>query len=135
VFKNPRKPIGLVIVVVAVAASLGAYAYTAGNTIASGGTAGVGTATISGYTVTNVLETQDATDPSTWSAVDFHLSADATQVQVKFTDGAAVLPASGWTDCASGASTIQHVSPFAVHCVLSPVVDSSLDTLTVAAAR
>ncbi|MDX6519982.1 MAG: hypothetical protein QOJ31_2029 [Gaiellales bacterium] len=134
-FRHLKRPVGLVVVVVAVSASLGAYAFTTGNTIADAGTAGVGTATISGYAVTNVLEKQDATDPSTWSAVDFNLSADATQLQVKFTDSAAVLASSGWVDCTSSlSSTIQHVSPFAVHCVL-PSVDSSLDTLTVAAAK
>ena len=37
-------------------------------------------------------------------------------------------------DCTQGASTIQHVSPWHVHCEL-PGVDSNLDTLTVAASR
>jgi hypothetical protein len=133
-FKNTKRSIGLGVVVVAAVASLGAYAFTASNTIADGGTAGVGNATISGYTITNVSYTQDSTDPSTWSAVDFDLSTDATQVQVKFDDSNNVLTSSGWIDCTAGSSTIQHVSPFAVHCQL-PGVDSGLDTLTVSAAR
>jgi hypothetical protein len=128
-----RRPAGIAVLALAVAAVVGAYAFTATNTISSGGTAGVGTATISGYTVSNVSYTQDSTDPSTWSAVDFDLSADATQVQVKFDDSNGVLTSSGWIDCTAGSSTIQHVSPYAVHCEL-PGVDSNLDKLTVAAA-
>jgi hypothetical protein len=133
-FRNLKRSAGLGVVVVAAIAAIGAYAFTASNTIADGGNAGVGQATISGYTVSSVSYTQDSTDPSTWSAVDFDLSSDATQVQVKFDDSQNSLPSSGWIDCTAGSSTIQHVAPFAVHCEL-PGVDSRLDTLTVSAAR
>jgi hypothetical protein len=133
-FKNMKRSVGIGLVLVVAAVAVGAYAFTASNTIADGGQAGVGTATIAGYTISNVLYTQDSTDPSTWSFVDFDLSADATQVQVKLDDSNAVLPSSGWIDCTAGSSTIQHVSPWHVHCQLSGV-DSSLDTLTVAASR
>jgi hypothetical protein len=84
--------------------------------------------------VTNVSYTQDSTNPDTWSAVDFDLDSNATQVQVKFDDSNAVLPSSGWIDCTGAGSTISHTAPYAVHCVL-PGVDAQLDTLTVAAAR
>jgi len=133
-FSNLKRSAGLGIVVVAAAAGLGAYAFTASNTVDSTSAAGVGQATISGYQVTNVSYTQDSTDPSTWSAVDFNLDSNATQVQVKFDDSNGVLTSSGWIDCNANGSTIQHVSPFAVHCVL-PGVDAHLDTLTVSAAR
>jgi hypothetical protein len=133
-FRNLKRSAGLGIVVIAATAGLGAYAFTTSNTVDTGSAAGVGQATIAGYQVSNVSYTQDSTDPSTWSAVDFNLDSDATQVQVKFDDSNNVLPSSGWIDCTANGSTIQHVSPWAVHCVL-PDVDAHLDTLTVSAAR
>ena len=133
-FSNLKRSAGLGIVVVAAAAGLGAYAFTTSNTVDTTSAAGVGQATISGYAVTNVAYTQDSSDPSTLSAVDFDLDSNATQVQVKFDDSNAVLTSSGWIDCTGAGSTIAHTSPYHVHCVL-PGVDSRLDTLTVAAAR
>ncbi len=133
-FKNMKRTVGLGLLLVVAAVAVGAYAFTTTNTIADGGQAGVATTSISGYDVTNVLYTQDSTDPSTWSFVDFDLSADATQVQVKLDDSHAVLPSSGWIDCTQGTSTIGHTTPWHVHCQLSGV-DSNLDTLTVAASR
>jgi len=133
-FSNLKRSAGLGIVVVAAAAGLGAYAFTTSNTVDTTSAAGVGQAAISGYTVTNVSYTQDSTNPDTWSAVDFDLDSNATQVQVKFDDSNTVLPSSGWIDCTGVGSTIAHTSPFHVHCVL-PGVDAHLDTLTVSAAR
>src|SRR5205085_10780202 len=49
-----RKPMGIAVLAPAVAAVAGAYAFTASNTISNGGAAGVGTATISGYTVSKL---------------------------------------------------------------------------------
>jgi hypothetical protein len=133
-FKNLRKPMGIGVVVLALVAGIGAYAFTASNTIADAGSAGIGTAVISGYTITNVTYTLDTADPTKWNAVDFDLGQAATQVQVKFTDSNSVLTTSGWVDCTGVGSTIGTSSPYAVHCVL-PDVDSQLDTLTVAAAK
>ena len=132
-FSNLKRSAGLGIVVVAAAAGLGAYAFTTSNTVDTHSAAGVGQATISGYAVTNVSYTQDSTNPDTWSAVDFDLDSNATQVQVKFDDSNAVLPSSGWINCVGGSSTIDHTT-FHVHCAL-PGVDAHLDTLTVSAAR
>ena len=133
-FSNLKRSAGLGIVVVAAAAGLGAYAFTTSNTVDTTSAAGVGQATISGYTVTNVSYTQDSSDPSTLSAVDFDLDSNATQVQVKFDDSHSGLTSSGWIDCTGAGSTIAHIAPYHVHCVL-PGVDAQLDTLTVAAAR
>ncbi|HEX5559185.1 MAG TPA: hypothetical protein VFX13_16330 [Gaiellales bacterium] len=133
-FSNLKRSAGLGLVVIAAAAGLGAYAFTTSNTVDTTSAGGVGQATIAGYDVSNVSYTQDATDPSTWSAVDFDLDSNATQVQVKFDDSNNVLPSSGWIDCSANGSTISHTTPFAVHCVL-PGVDAHLDTLTVSAAR
>jgi hypothetical protein len=130
-FKNMKRTVGLGLLLVVAAVAVGAYAFTTTNTIAES-QAGVATTTISGYDVTNVLYTQDSTNPDTWSFVDFDLSADATQVQVKFDDNSgAGLPSTVWIDCAPG---IVHASPTHVHCTL-PGVDSNLDTLTIAASR
>jgi hypothetical protein len=113
------------------AASTGAYAFTAGNAV-SAERAGTGTAVVSGYDVSSISYTPDSLDPTKLAAVDFTLSADATNVRVQFSDSAGALPASAWVDCARGASTIQHTTPATVHCVL-PAIDSRFDKLTVAA--
>jgi polyisoprenoid-binding protein YceI len=134
-FKFLKRPMGLAVVAVAAAALVGAYAFTASNTIADPGQAGIGTGTITGYAVSNVTYTIDSSAPATWSFVNFDLSADATQVQVKLDDSNNTLTSSGWVDCTAGSSTIQHVSPWHVHCQLPSGVDSGLDTLTVAASR
>ena len=133
-FSNLKRSAGLGLVVVVAAVGLGAYAFTASNTVDSTSAAGVGQATISGYQVTNVSYTQDATDRRPGRPSTSTLDSNATQVQVKFDDSNAVLPSSGWIDCTANGSTIAHTSPFAVHCVL-PGVDAHLDTLTVSAAR
>jgi hypothetical protein len=134
-FSNLKRSAGLSLVVIAAAAGLGAYAFTTSNTVDTTSAGGVGQATIAGYQVSNVSYTQDSTDPSTWSAVDFDLDSNATQVQVKFDDSNNVVASSGWINCATGVgSTIGHTAPFHVHCVL-PGVDARLDTLTVSAAR
>lgn len=134
-FKNMKRTVGLGLLLVVAAVAVGAYAFTTTNTINDAGQAGVATATISGYDVSNVLYTQDSTDPSTWSFVDFDLSAPATQVQVKLDDNSGnLLPSSGWIDCTAGSSIITPGTPEHVHCQLSGV-DSNLDTLTVAASR
>ena len=133
-FSNLKRSAGLGLILIAAAAGLGAYAFTTSNTVDTGSAGGVSQATIAGYQVTNVSYTQDATDPSTWSAVDFDLDSNATQVQVKFDDSNSLLPSSGWIDCSANGSTIGHLAPYAVHCVL-PGVDAHLDTLTVSAAR
>jgi 3D (Asp-Asp-Asp) domain-containing protein len=126
---------GVGVVILAAAAAVGAYAFTASNTIADAGNAGIGQQTISGYTVTNVAYTQDHADPSKLVAVDFTLDKLATQVQVKFDDSQNQIASSGWIDCgANNGSTIASSAPYDVHCVL-PDVDSALDTLTVAAVK
>jgi hypothetical protein len=133
-FRNMRKPVGVGVVILAAAAAVGAYAFTASNTIADAGNAGIGQQTISGYTVTNVAYVQDSSDPSKLVAVNFTLDKPATQVQVKFDDSQGQLTTSGWIDCTANGSTIATSAPYDVHCVL-PDVDEALDTLTVAAAK
>ena len=133
-FKNLRKPMGIGVVILAAAAAVGAYAFTASNTITDAGNAGIGQQTISGYAVTNVAYVLDTNDPSKWSAINFTLDRQATQVQVKFDDSQGQLTTSGWVDCTANGGTVSQSAPYDVHCVL-PDVDSGLDTLTVAAAK
>lgn len=56
------------------------YGFAAANTIADAGVAGEGSNTVSGYTVTNVSYTLDASDPTQLSAVDFTLDSAASDV-------------------------------------------------------
>ncbi|MGD0707712.1 MAG: hypothetical protein ABSA51_04585 [Anaerolineaceae bacterium] len=80
--KNALKVV--VVVIIALSITTVAYAYAAGNTVPAT-TAGDGTGVISGYTVTNVVYTLDATNPANISKVTFTLSAAATVVQVSVT--------------------------------------------------
>jgi len=59
-----------------------ATAFAASNTVPSG-SAGDGSGTISGYTVTNVQYNLNATNPANLDSVSFTLSAAATTVKIK----------------------------------------------------
>jgi len=60
------------------------YAYAAANTVPPS-TAGDGAGAISGYTVSNIAYTLDATTPSKIAKITFTLSAAANVVQVSTT--------------------------------------------------
>lgn len=69
--------------------AMGAYAYTAANTVPASN-AGTGAGTISGYTVTNVSYTQNGTDPRNLDEVTFTISpSDADEVNAQLVDGGA----------------------------------------------
>ena len=70
------------ILVVAAALATGAYAFTATNTVPAS-SAGSGSGTISGYTVSNVAYQLNATTPSDIDSVTFTLSAAATHGEGK----------------------------------------------------
>ena len=72
--------------VVAVALATGAYAFTATNTV-PGSSAGSGSGTISGYTVSNVAYQLNATTPTDIDSVSFTLSASASQAKAKIVSG------------------------------------------------
>ena len=67
--------------VAAICAAVGAYAFTASNTV-PGTSAGAGSGAISGYTVSNVAYTLDAT-PTDLAAVTFTLDKAATTVKAQ----------------------------------------------------
>ena len=80
-------------VVVAVALATGAYAFTATNTV-PGSSAGSGSGTISGYTVSAVAYQLNATTPSNIDSVTFTLSANASTAKAKIVSGS-----STYTSC------------------------------------
>ena len=80
-------------VVVAVALATGAYAFTATNTV-PGSSAGSGSGTISGYTVSAVAYQLNAATPSNIDSVTFTLSANASTAKAKIVSGS-----STYTNC------------------------------------
>jgi hypothetical protein len=120
-----RKTAGVVIAVTAVAAALGANAFTASNTVAASAS-GAGSAAITGYDVTNPAYTYSA-NGTTVTAVSFNLDSAAADVKAALT-GTPVL--GDWQDCgASGALT-----PWLVTCTFAtPVAVASATKLSVVA--
>lgn len=92
---------------VAVALGTGAYAFTATNTVPTS-SAGSGSGTISGYTVSNVAYTLNATTPSNIDSMTFTLSANATTAKAKI-----VSASTTYTDCtiAGGVNVTCDFSP------------------------
>ncbi|MFZ1040711.1 MAG: hypothetical protein WCA79_06320 [Anaerolineales bacterium] len=80
---NSRMSKLFIFVVVALILATSAYAFAASNTV-PGTVAGEGAAVVSGYTVTNVAYTLDAT-PSKIDSVAFTLSGPATTVEASLT--------------------------------------------------
>jgi hypothetical protein len=74
------------IVLVAFAFASVATAYAAANTV-PGTSAGEGSSTISGYTVSNVAYTLDSNNPSSITGVAFDLNASANTVRVSLVSG------------------------------------------------
>ena len=84
-------------VLAAVCVAAGAYAFTASNTVPST-TAGSGSQTISGYTVTNVAYTLNSATPTNMDAVAFTLDKAAGTVKAQVVSGGT------WYDCTNGGS-------------------------------
>jgi len=69
--------------------ALGAYAYTAANTVPNS-SAGSGSGTISGYTVSNISYTLDSTTPTDVDAVSFTIAPTAANtVRAQLVNGGA----------------------------------------------
>lgn len=83
----------LAVVVMATALALGAYAFTATNTVPDSN-AGSGSGTISGYTVSSIAYTLNATTPSNIDSVAFTLDAAAVTAKAKVVSGSTT-----YTDC------------------------------------
>jgi hypothetical protein len=90
----------LIVALLALALGVGAFAYAAANTV-PGSNAGSGSGTISGYTVSNVAYTLNATTPTNLDQVAFTISPTAAST-VK-----AQLAAGGsWYTCANAAGSV-----------------------------
>jgi hypothetical protein len=96
------------------------YAYAATNTVPAG-KAGAGSGNISGYTISNVTYTLDASNPVNITAVAFTLDAGAITVRARLVTGGTLFNCSGgptnWT------------------CTISGVTVSAANTLEVDAAQ
>lgn len=107
--------------VVAVALGTGVYAFTATNTVPASN-AGSGSGTISGYTVSGIAYTLNATTPSNIDSMTFTLNAAATQVRAKIVSGS-----TSYTTCSIAGGVN-------VTCDFSPDVDiTTADQLSVIA--
>ena len=95
------------ILVVAAALATGAYAFTATNTVPNSN-AGSGSGTISGYTVSGIAYTLNATTPSDIDSMTFTLNANASTVKAKI-----VAASTTYTDCsiAGGVNVTCNFSP------------------------
>jgi hypothetical protein len=108
--------------VVAVALGTGAYAFTATNTVPNS-SAGSGSGTISGYTVSAVEYQLNATTPSNIDSVTFTLSANASTAKAKVVSGSTT-----YTDCTIAVNNVD------VTCDFSPdIAITSADQLSVIA--
>lgn len=105
-FRSPRRRI-LVVAVLAIAVASGVYAFAASNTVPNT-TAGAGSGTISGYTVTNVAYSLNATTPTNVDQVAFTIAPTAAStVKVQLASGGS------WYSCtnAAGSVTCATISP------------------------
>ncbi len=122
-----RKAAGALAFAIAAVIGVGAYAFTASNTVASH-SAGAGAAEVSGYTVSSPANYIFSGDGLTMVGVTFELDKAATDVAVALTPGTP--ETANWADC--GAS--EGSAPYAVKCTFkSPVPDGEGLKLSVAA--
>lgn len=95
----PRRRI-LVVAILAIGIASGVYAYAAANTVPNS-TAGSGSGTISGYTVTNVAYTLNATTPTNLDQVAFTIApTTASTLKVQ------LAAAGSWYTCANTAGSV-----------------------------
>lgn len=125
--RRKRRATGVLALVLACTIGVGAYAFTASNTVPEH-SAGAGAATVTGYTVSSPTNYTFSEDGTKMTAVSFDLDHAASDVQVALS--AAAPKQAEWADCgASGAS-----APFAVSCTFAkPVPNGEGLKLSVAA--
>jgi len=105
-FRLPRRRL-LIVAVLAIGIASGVYAYAATNTVPTS-SAGSGSGTISGYTVTNVAYTLNATTPTNLDQVAFTLAPTTTSTLKVQLAAAGV-----WYSCTNvaGSATCNTTSP------------------------
>jgi len=90
----------LIVAVLALAIGVGVYAYAATNTV-PGSNAGAGSGTISGYTISNVSYTLNATTPTNLDQVAFSISpTTTTTVKAQLASGGS------WYSCSNSAGSV-----------------------------
>jgi hypothetical protein len=88
------------VAIAAIAVGCGVYAYAATNTV-PGSTAGAGSGTISGYTVSNIAYALNATTPTNLDQVAFTIAPTAAStVKVQLASGGS------WYSCANAAGSV-----------------------------
>ena len=98
-FSLPRRRI-LVVGILAIGVATGVYAFAAANTVPNS-TAGAGSGTISGYTVTNVAYTLNTTTPTNLDQVAFTIApTTASTLKVQ------LAAAGAWYPCANAAGSV-----------------------------
>jgi hypothetical protein len=98
-----RKLTGVLVALVAVVAAVGAYAFTASNTVPTHD-AGVGFNTVSGYAVTDHPVYQYTADAQEIDKVTFTLDKDATAVAIAVVAQGATPVAADWRQCNAAAT-------------------------------
>lgn len=102
--------------------ALGAYAYTAANTVPAS-SAGSGSGAITGYTVSGITYTLNGTDPRNIDAVNFTISpAAAATVKAQLVSGGT------WFTCVNTAGSVSCDTS------ATPPTAAAADSLTVVAA-
>jgi hypothetical protein len=122
-----RKAKVAIAVIIACIAAVGAYAFTASNTVTAH-YAGAGSATVTGYTVSSPTNYTFSADGTTIVSVSFQLNHAASDVAVALTDSTPVH--SDWQDCGASSGGSNDVT-----CTFAtPIpVGATSQTLTVAA--
>jgi hypothetical protein len=121
-----RNIAGVLAFVLAGAIAVGAYAFTASNTVPAH-SAGAGSAEVSGYVVTSPTNYTFSEDGLTMTEVSFNLNKGASDIKVALS--AANPVKADWTDCGES-----EVAPYAVTCKFTtPVADAAGLKLSVAA--
>ena len=105
-FRLPRRRL-IVVAVLAIGLASGVYAYAATNTVPNS-SAGSGSGTISGYTVTSVAYTLNATTPTNLDQVAFSIAPTTTS-----TLKVQLAAAGAWYTCtnAAGSATCNTTTP------------------------
>ena len=92
--KNRYRILALVIMTIILGAAT--FGFAGANSVPAG-EAGEGSGVISGYTVTNVVYTQDSGDPTAFTTVTFTLNAAASDVYAGLEDVGGI----DWDTCAT----------------------------------
>ena len=123
-----RKLAGLLALVLACVLGVGAYAFTASNTVPNH-YAGAGAGSVTGYEVTGPDNYTFSADGLTMTKVTFHINKPATDVKVALSAANPVL--ADWSDCEGAPYTTE---PAEVKCTFAkPVPDAEGLKLSVAA--